>query len=257
MKKLETQPYWAELVSHKDELSLRELSERFGATPGAIMNAFRRNGIKRQDAPPGPRKHRKNKPLPPEPGESGAAVTAQLGDHARLLGTVPDIEVAKKSGLSLRTVSAYRVSQGIPGFAGKASASRSAGGKAVTRQARAPKKPGRKSKIDAFASEVGTTTDRVIATKAGVTINAVRNWRRVHKVPAFAGDVAGATGAAPAPVAKAAARRGAGSAGYAWRVVLVGGASGIVVAANIAEAAQQAAGVGDAQSIERVGALLA
>lgn len=255
MKKLESHAYWQEMVSLKDELSLRELSERFGATPGAIMNAFRRNGIQRMDAPPGPRKHRKNKPLPPEPGEA-RSVADQLGDHAALLGKVPDIEVAKKAGVSLRAVSAFRESKGIAGFGGgkAASKARATKGKA----AKEARRPGRKSKIDAFAAEVGTTTDRNIAEKAGVTINAVRNWRRQHKIAAFSGDLASVVSAAPsAPVVAAASRARAPSGGYAWRVVLANGQSGVVIGADIAEAASRAARAGDAASIERLGAVLA
>ena len=59
MKRIDKQPWWPELVELKDELSLRELSERFGASPAAIANALKRNGIKRRSAPAGPRKARK------------------------------------------------------------------------------------------------------------------------------------------------------------------------------------------------------
>lgn len=249
MKKLESHAYWSELVLLKDDLSLRELSERFGATPGAIMNAFRRNGIKRQNAPPGPRKHRQDKALPPEPGEA-RSVADRLGEHVSLLGKVPDIEVAKKSGVSLRAVSAFRESKGIAGFGGRSA------GKGWSGKGQAPpkarKRPGRTSKIDAFAAEVGTTTDRIIAQRAGVTINAVRNWRRQRKIAALAGEVAKAPASAPG------ASRGRGSSGsYAWRVVLADGQVGVVVGADIAEAAARASRAGEAASIERLGTILA
>lgn len=58
MKRLEDRPWWPELVSLKDTLSLRELAERFGAAPAAIANALRRNNLDRAPAPPGPRAYR-------------------------------------------------------------------------------------------------------------------------------------------------------------------------------------------------------
>ena len=58
MKRLEDRPWWPELVSLKDTLSLRELAERFGAAPAAIANALRRNNLERAPAPPGPRAYR-------------------------------------------------------------------------------------------------------------------------------------------------------------------------------------------------------
>ena len=54
MKRIDKQAWWPELIEMKDSLSLRELSERFGASPAAIANALKRNGIKRKAAQAGP-----------------------------------------------------------------------------------------------------------------------------------------------------------------------------------------------------------
>lgn len=78
MRKLETMTWWPELLEVKDSYSLRELAERFGATPGAINNALKRNGISRKSAPPGPRRK--------------AAVTRAYE------GVVGRIEIQTKSG---------------------------------------------------------------------------------------------------------------------------------------------------------------
>jgi hypothetical protein len=112
MRRIETYVWWPELVRRKDELSLRELAERFDVTPGAISAAFKRTGLSRKAAPPGPRIRRKQRGeadddgLPPEPGEwDSAAGEARPGSkdskilpYLEILGQVPDSEVASKAG---------------------------------------------------------------------------------------------------------------------------------------------------------------
>ena len=56
--KLEDRPWWPELLTLKDVLSLRELALRYEAAPAAIANALKRNGVQRQPAPSGPRANR-------------------------------------------------------------------------------------------------------------------------------------------------------------------------------------------------------
>ena len=55
MRRLETSPWWPDLVAKKDSMSLRELQEMFGATPDAIVKALRRCGLSRTAARSGPR----------------------------------------------------------------------------------------------------------------------------------------------------------------------------------------------------------
>ena len=45
MRRLEDKAWWADLIKDKDDYSLRELGEKYGATPGAINGALKRNGI--------------------------------------------------------------------------------------------------------------------------------------------------------------------------------------------------------------------
>ncbi|MBT3220625.1 MAG: hypothetical protein HN348_16185 [Proteobacteria bacterium] len=176
MRRIETFDWWQELVDRKDELSLRELAEKFAVTPGAISAAFKRTGTSRKAAPPGPRALRKTKhdDLPPEPGEEAEDVGSlpqtrpgskdeMIKMHFDSLGKVPDAEVAKKAGVSVRTIASFRARHGIPGYSGPRR----------TTQARAP----RTSKLDPFIELLGTVPDRVVAEKAGVSLNAVRNYR--------------------------------------------------------------------------------
>ncbi|MEY3213277.1 MAG: hypothetical protein RIT28_3758, partial [Pseudomonadota bacterium] len=71
MRKLEQEKWWPKLLAKKDSHSLRELAEEFGATPGAINNALKRNNIVRDAAPPGPRT-RRGRPPAPKGGEAEA-----------------------------------------------------------------------------------------------------------------------------------------------------------------------------------------
>lgn len=197
MRRLETLDFWPDLVALKDELSLRELSERFGVTPGAISAALKRTGTTRSPAPPGPRSARQRSskassksrkaskdgdalppeagsdtdgddksPPPPRPGSKDHL----LIPHWDLLGAVPDADVAREAGVSVRTVASYRARHEISGYSGPRRTSKG------SRR--------RPSKIDAVAHLVGKVPDRVVAQEAGVSTNAVRNYRYKHGIPA-------------------------------------------------------------------------
>jgi hypothetical protein len=259
MRKIETFPWWSDLLKLKDDYSLRELADRFDVTPGAITSAFKRTGTARKAAPPGPRSRRapRQEALPPEPGEVVVAAPAdgasgrpgskdeRIAALRDQLGSVPDAAVASRAGVSVRTVAAYRARHGIPGYSGP-------------RRRGADKQP-RKSRIDSFSSLVGTVPDRVVAERAGVSVNAVRNWRVKRGVSARSRSAEAPAPApakrAPAPPAPAVVAAESGRA--AWRVtypatVRVVVADGIAAAAALAEAA----GLGPVRSMEWVGDLL-
>ncbi|MFK7931511.1 MAG: hypothetical protein AB8H79_25250 [Myxococcota bacterium] len=182
MRRLETLDFWPDLLAQKDELSLRELSETFGVTPGAISAALKRTGTTRDPAPPGPRSARRGRhpsdALPPEPGESpnGAPKPRPgskdhlLTEHFHLLGNVPDAEVAREAAVSVRTVASYRARHKIGGYSGP------------RRTSSGPRQ--RPSKIDSFAHLLGKVADRVVAQEASVSLNAVRNYRNKRGIPA-------------------------------------------------------------------------
>lgn len=249
MRRIETYDWWPELVHRKDELSLRELAERFDVTPGAISAAFKRTGLLRKAAPPGPR-HRRGKGegengdrLPPEPGEgTSSATTARPGSkdsrilqYVPLLGQVPDAEVAAKANVSVRTIASFRARHGVGGYKGP-------------RKRGADRLP-RKSRIDPFKHLVGQYPDRVVAAQAGVSLNAVRNYRMRHNVPAGGRTPSdGPTTNGPTVV------NGSG----AWKVVAGPPTEPfvkVVVAQSLADAAMraQSAGLGAILSLEWIG----
>ncbi|MEO0602943.1 MAG: hypothetical protein AAF211_15995, partial [Myxococcota bacterium] len=186
--------------------------------------------------------------LPPEPGEASSASPeprpgskdALIEPHRHLLGKVPDPEVAELAGVAQRTIAHYRKLRGIPGYSGP----------------RSNKGGGRKSKIDAFQHLLGVAHDREVAMKAGVTVNAVRNYRTKRGIAAAPPR---ASGDAPAVVARANGTNGVHSA--AWLVVVGEGdisEQRVVVANSVSDAARQAeaAGIGRVVSLKYVAQLV-
>lgn len=234
MRKLETHDWWPQVLSLKDELSLRELGEKFDVTPGALSKAFMRTGVTRKPAPPGPRSRRS--------GDDGAGAStakdAVLEPLMSKLGTVPDSEIAKEAGVAARTVAAFRARHGIAGFKGS--------GK--------KKKGRRRLKLDPFRDIIGNVPDRVVAEKAGVSINTVRNYRaRFDIKPAgrgrptnemieaaqeiVDGGIPPEKGTSAPKVHRASAPA---SGGTAWLVTYDAG-EGVVLASSLLEAAHKAA----------------
>ena len=229
MRRIETFDWWPDLLSLKDELSLRELSDRFEVTPGAISAAFKRTGTARKPAPPGPRalrKRRKSNSLPPEAGETQSSPRPGSKDqlieeHRSLLGTLPDADVAKKAGVSVRTIASFRARHGIPGYSGP-------------RRPSTNRRP-RTSRIDPFQNLLGTVPDRVVAEQAGVSLNAVRNYRVKRGIQAARRK----SGHRPDNGAKSIMPTGA----QAWRVTIVRNDAQherVVVAETLVEAATRA-----------------
>ena len=273
MRRLESHIWWPELVALKDEKSLRELGEQFGATPGAIMKAFKRNEITRTSARSGPRATlppEAGSTLPPEPGEQVEVPTkGALSAFDKLLGTVPDLVIAKKAGVSLRKVANHRAALGVAGFEAP----------------REPRPRGRRSKIDAYADVAGTVKDAVISDNAGVSLNTVRASRRVRGLPsaravhksamastatplaapesAESPPVAPPPKAAPKPALKAlfmatptSVQKTVVGRQWAWRVSLTDGGFGVVFGATLLDAAQRALGAGEVVGMSRIGVVL-
>jgi len=114
MKKLEDHAWWPDLLNMKDSLSLRELSEKFGASPAAIANALKRNGIKRKSAPAGPRRPRKSASTPKRRGRKSKL--AQFQDQ---MGKVVDREIAERAGVTVSAVTNYRRRHNIKASGGQ------------------------------------------------------------------------------------------------------------------------------------------
>jgi len=253
MRRLESFDWWPKLVEEKDQLSLRELAEKYNVTPGAISAALKREGITRRAAPPGPRAHRNrsDNDLPPEAG-SNASLRELTGgrpgskdhlilDRIDIVGSRPDRDIAEEIGVSVRTLASFRARHKIPAYKGP----------------RTQRKPGgRRSKIDPFRDLLGTVPDRVVAEKAGVTLNAVRNYRVKHGIAAAAGPgrPKGSTNRRKAVEASSGGPLGS----TAFKVRFADGVVRVVLANDLGEAFKLAgeAGIGDVLGVDFVGELL-
>lgn len=263
---VESEPWWDELLQLRNELSLRELAEKFGASPGEISLALKRAGVRREP------KQAQGTTAGGSAAGAGDSKSARPGSKDALLnplrdlmGQISDSEIAEKAGVSMRTVASYRRRHDIAAYTGR--------GK--------PKKRFRRSKIDPFAELVGKIPDRLVAEKAGVTLNAVRNYRTNRGIAssrAYAREqreaaaavaaqevAAGGTATAPAPTAVPVARQShandavtvVGTGAFAWKVRFASGLDGVVTAKTAAEAATVAA-AHDANvvAVERIGRLI-
>jgi hypothetical protein len=191
---------------------------------------------------------------------------SKIDPFADLLGTVPDSVVAGKAGVSINAVSNYRRRRNIGAFDP---------GPLTTAAASGPTPTGRKpSKIDPYHDELGTVPDRVIAEKAGVSMNAVSNYRRRRGIAPFdpsldqgellpsRSETASAPAAAAAPAApRATPARAAATAGTAgkrvYTVSMANGATAYAVGDSLLDAATRLDGVSGVTGIAYLGDLLA
>jgi len=270
MRRIETNVWWPELVALKDELSLRQLAERFGTTATAVSAAFKRNGIERTPAPSGPRRRRVS--IVPE--------STSLAPYLDMLGQVPDEEIASLTSVSVAAVARAREARSIPALVvptaatvpeRPAQASESNGSTRRRRKtSRTGKKHGRPSAITRYEDQLGQVPDRVIAESAGVTVSAVTLYRTRRGIPsARSNRVSPSTTvaepqpateqtplAAPtAPQPRVAESAVAGRYGFRVRS---GEDIFVVLAKDIAEAARRAMVLGEhaVDGIERIGPTL-
>jgi hypothetical protein len=187
MRALEKNSWWIDLVSDKDNLSLRQLGEKYKCTPGAITNALKRSGLTRESAPSGPRfkggiavvdilppmvdavaplSGQKPKRKVLRNGKVSKKSVAAMQKFASVLGEVSDEVFAVRVGVAIHEAESFRKSAGIARF------------KAV----KEAKKRGRRSKITPFKNFVGNTPDLEIAKMAGVTVYAIRAYRSKHGI---------------------------------------------------------------------------
>lgn len=222
----------AEKIDQLGKISDPDFGKLVQASPRVVGQFRRRHGIEPfqpDDTAPKASK---------APAKGGKR--SKIDAYYDLLGTVPDSHVAEKAGVTANAVSNYRRRRGIAGYDPSQDP---AATDAATKSSTATTKGGRRSKISPFHDQVGTVPDRVIAEKAGVTVNAVSNYRRRRKIPAFEGayDGPSATSAPSASVTTAPSaptpRTSSGERVYV--VTRDDSSTAYVVASSLAEAAQR------------------
>ena len=239
MKRLEDRPWWPELVSLKDTLSLRELAERFGAAPAAIANALRRNNLERAPAPPGPRAYR-------DPAWRAAA-------DAVIAETPAPAPAAKASPKSAKADKA------------PVKPSKAAKPAKAAKVAKAPAPPAVKVEPEPVVAKPAVVTPAAVkpavatpavVTPAVVAPAAVKPAAVKEAVVKEIEKAAPAPAVAPAPVAVVVATPSVKQVrGYR---AMINGEGYVIVAGNVAEAAAVAcaSGQGDVVSIELLGLAL-
>ena len=249
-----------------DTHSIVALSKEYAVPAGQIAAAVKRTGRKRVVRSPS------GEELPPEPEESstgqraakgaartgarrGGAKSRILEEHRALLGTVADAEVARITGVSPRTVATFRARHGSPGYQRWSDANRD----------RSQKRP---SRIDPFVEHVGNAPDVEVAAMAGVTPQAVRNYRKKNGIAAptrrsrrAARAPSPSRAAPPAPKPERTAPSSTAElavGGFGWLVTFSSGERRIVSAptATTLIARASAAGLGSVTAIERLDPML-
>lgn len=102
-----------------------------------------------------------------------SSTTQRLEVVAQLLGTLPDLEVARKVGVSASAVGRFRRARGIPAYDGY---------KFGVREV-APDAPRRRSRLEPYRQLLGKVPDQEVATLAGVTPEGVRIYRKRKGIP--------------------------------------------------------------------------
>lgn len=209
-QRIEDRDIWPGLLADKDDLSLREMGEKYNVAPSAIVAAFKRQGIRRRPAPSGPREARRRQKAAgeaPAPQATPAAEQAQrpeprAGSKDRkllrywdLIGKVPDTEIARRAKVSPRTVGKFREHHGIAAAVGTPEAE--AESRAPQQQAQAPAegrvkretpsvRRGRELErlLEPYSHLLGRLPDSVVGRLAGLSLQAVRHQRQKRGISA-------------------------------------------------------------------------
>lgn len=204
-QRIEDREIWPGLLADKDDLSLREMGEKYNVAPSAIVAAFKRQGIRRRPAPSGPRDARRRQRPTAEPtaeqatraaGEQVPRPEPRPGSKDRkllrywdLIGKVPDTEIARRARVSPRTVGKFREHHGIAPAMGSPEAEAPA--QATPAEARAKRETpsvrrGRELErlLEPYAHLLGRLPDSVVGRLAGLSLQAVRHQRQKRGIAA-------------------------------------------------------------------------
>lgn len=114
----------------------------------------------------------------------------ELDALKHLMGSMPDHEIAAMANTTAPTVGRYRRRVGLTGYEGHKFGFRQGSRRSSVRSAtvmaaeKGDAASRRRSKLDPFLSLLGKISDAEIATKAGVTPQNVRAFRRRHNIKA-------------------------------------------------------------------------
>jgi len=229
--RLEDTSDWKAIKSALGRSSLVDVATTHGVNAGAIAAAIKRTGLERKPV-------MAHEDLPPEPvarKTKGPSKAHMLEPFVARLGKEPDAAIAKRANVSTRTVASFRSKLNISGYNRWTDTTRERTQK-------------RRSAIDPYKKHLGVETDAEVGKRAGVTAQAVRNYRSKLGIAA-ANRRRGPKGMASS------------SRQSAWRVEFdaSGGSVARVVTAETLDDAltrSRAAGLGQVVAIARLGQVL-
>jgi transcriptional regulator with XRE-family HTH domain len=167
--RLESAAWWPELIELKDDLSLSELSEKFGVSVNGLSRALQRAGIERRAARRGRGPARKPK-LTKGPDPRSAEAQEWWADFLALKDRKSLADLAKRFGVAEITLQRAMKRTGT----GRKS-QRGARGSQQSRKIARLLKP--------LRHLLGTVPDPEIASQSGLSRYAVAQYRRRHGIP--------------------------------------------------------------------------
>ncbi len=241
--RLESASWWPDLLELKDELSLAELSDKFGVSINGLSRALKRAGVERKTVRRG--RGPAKKPNKPRKGPDPRSAEAQAWwpDFLALKDKKSLAELAKKFEVAEITLQRAMKRTGTD--------RKSQRGATGSRKARSTAR-----RLSPLTHLLGKLPDAQVAAQAGVSKYQVAQYRKRKGIPSVrdAGKAApAASSASPAPAAAAGART-------AWLVRVSDDSRYVVVGGDLAEAAAQAqralAGRGTIEALELLGTAL-
>jgi len=187
--RLDSAAWWPELLTLKDDLSLSEMSERYGVSINGLSRALKRAGVKRKTVRRG--RGPAKKPVAAPKGADARSAEAQdwWDDFLALKDQKPLADLAKRFGVAEITLQRAMKRTGT-----QRRSQRGARGSAQARKAARRLKP--------IIDTLGTVPDAVVAEQTGLTRYAVAQYRRRNGIPSVR-DPSATPAPPPAPAAKA------------------------------------------------------
>ncbi len=243
--RLESAAWWDEMLTLKDDVSLRDLSQRYGVSINGLSRALKRAGydkpIVRKSREPSAVTKAKARKAPAGPDPRSAEAQEWWGDFLARKDAEPLAKLAKRYGVAEITLQRAMKRTGTE--------RRSQRG---ARGAKSARKASRK--LGRFSDQVGQVPDAELAALAGVSKYQVTQYRKRHGIPSVRGRAAkapqvvaeaamkGTPAPAPAPApVRARASNAPGQEAYLVKVDSAGASTRyVVVGRDLAEAAGRA-----------------
>lgn len=233
------------LLGVKSDADIAKLA---GVSVSAVYQYRRGRGIgvvtrSKAKAAPQKVKHAAKPQVEAAAPKGGRGRPSKLDSHLDIVGILDDAEVARRVGLTVSAVGHYRARHGIPAAGASQRspevAARLEAGKVKRSAPRGAYATPRPSKLDRFADLVGVLPDAEVARRAGVTREAVRQYKTKRGITSKGTSSKAAPAAVPAAPTSPAPVNTPPGAVMCWRVALADGGATHLAACTAVEAANK------------------